>query len=115
MAGEPRGEEMTPCKCGSYNIYAAWDEDQLKIESLIACGECGAEARGETHEEAWDAWDELMCGAEQEPRRPVSSLYDGEKVIVFCNDGSAFWTSRKVKSWYLYDPIPGTPADRRGK
>ena len=54
------GGEMTPCKkCGSYNIYAAWDENQMKYaDFLVVCGECGNESRStEGHREAWENWE----------------------------------------------------------
>ena len=51
---------MTPCKkCGSYNLYAAWDEQPIsEIFFLVVCGECENEAHSETgHKEAWKNWE----------------------------------------------------------
>lgn len=51
---------MTPCrKCGSFNLYAAWDEREMQgVVYLVVCGECEHEASSTvSHKDAWDEWE----------------------------------------------------------
>lgn len=107
---------MLPCKCGSYNLYSTWDEGQLvNPECLVVCGECEAEARGETHREAWAIWEKMMGEdkPEPEPRSIISTVVSPSGLIyVFCKDGSFFRKAISKNEWDTLDPIPGTPADK---
>lgn len=51
---------MTPCKkCGSYNMYSAWDDKETKYDAyLVLCGECDNESQNaESYKQAWKNWE----------------------------------------------------------